>query len=256
MIRRLILIAALVGAPVAAWAEAQGLNIPIPAAEEARDVAVVVDRGLTKTKYLRSRALRNARRAMLAKEPVSEEDLRALADRKDSLAALKYQQILWQRGVKENASDIAYYGSVAAAAGRVSAFHKMVRAMHHLDPQTEPAGRKRQLMRVLYPYAWGGNAVALDALVDFNGEGRLFGALSQKTRSRILAQAEGGDGRTELRLAVNLLKNDTRTRDDEAEALRLLERAQHSSRLSVQTTALNLIALVGSWQAGEGTVTN
>ncbi|KNG93297.1 hypothetical protein [Pseudaestuariivita atlantica] len=237
-------------------AAAQEFEVPIPVAAEGQDVAVVVDRGLTKTKYLPTRKLRAARVAMLAKQVVSDEDLRALADRKDSLAALKYTQLLWQRGVSENASDIAYYGSIAAAAGRVSALKKMIRAMAYLDPATEPAKRRKQLMRVLYPYAWGGNSLALDALVEFNGEGKLFGALSERTRTRILDHAEGGDGRIELRMAVSLLQNTKRTPDDEAAALRLLERAQQSSRLSVKTTALNLIALVGTWQEERRIVTN
>ena len=252
MIVRACLVMLMLAAPAAAGQ----FDIPVPLAKEGQDIAVVVDRGLTKTKYLPTHKLRAARVAMLAKQVVPDEDLKALADRKDSLAALKYTQLLWQRGIAENASDIAYYGSIAAQAGRVTALKKMIRAMAYLDPASEPAARKKQLMRVLYPHAWGGNTLALDALLDFNGEGKLFGALSDRTRAKILSHAQGGDGRIELRMAVALLQNIQRTPDDEAEALKLLERAQQSSRLSVKTTALNLTALVGAWQQERQIATN
>lgn len=236
-------------------AAADELTLPIPPVVERQDVAVVVDRGLTKTKYLRSARLRAARVAMLAKRPVSEADLKALAQRRDSLAALKVTQLLWQRGLEANASDIAYYGSIAAAAGRVSALKKMIRAMEHLDPETEPAARKNQIIRVLYPYAWGGNALALEAVVKYNGEDRLFGALSDGTRRKILQEARDGDGLIELRMAVTLLQDTNRTPETEATALAYLERAQNSERLAVRTTAQNLIALVATWQADGQAVT-
>ena len=45
-------------------------------------------------------------------------------------------------------------------------------------------------------FAPAGNVLALDALIVLNGEGRLFGPMSDRTRDRIVAQAEqAGDGR-------------------------------------------------------------
>lgn len=244
--RVLVTLALLACAPCVVGADVA--SFPIPRAEVQNDTVMIVDRGLTKTRYLPTEVLKSRRIAMLDGQVLSDGELISLAERKDSLAALKYTQRLWDRGVEAHASDIAYYGSIAAAAGRKSAFHKMLRAMYLLDPATEPSARKRQLISVLYPNAWNGNTQALDAVVDFNGEGKLFGALSNKTRLRILTAAKSGDGRVELRMAVNLLNTKTRTPDDEEQAIWLLERAQQSSTLSVAATAQNLIALVRDWQ--------
>jgi hypothetical protein len=123
----------------------------------------------------------------------------------------------------------------------------MIAAMHELDPVEEPRDRIRKYIRVLYPHAWAGNRPALNAVVAFNGEGRLFGALSNRTRDRILSQSEkNGDGRIELGMAVSLLERaaETPNEEDMAQAKSLLERVKSSDHLAVRTSALNLLRLM------------
>ena len=65
---------------------------------------------------------------------------------------------------------------------------------------------------MLYPHAWAGNTLALEAVVAFNGEGLLFGPLSERTRLRILNEAqEHGDGRVEFGMAMALLERSRAT---------------------------------------------
>ncbi|WP_130404205.1 hypothetical protein [Thalassococcus sp. S3] len=241
---------------IAYGALAQAVPITIPTDRETRKISVVTDRGITQTKQLPSAALRQARRDMNAKKVVSDADLRKLADYKDGLAAQKYVALLVGRGLKQNASDVAYYASIAVGAGRVHALPEMVDAMRYLDPDSEPAARKRQLISVLYPHAWAGNSLALDAVVTFNGEGKLFGALSEKTRQRILTHAEDGDGRIELRMALNLLDTPAPTRADLEQAKVYLGRAAKSKTLSVATTAANLIPLIDERHTKLASATN
>lgn len=220
------------------------LSVPNAPDKAARQISVVVDRGLTRTTRLPTRALRAARRAMIAGEPVAAADLRALADRQDGLAALRYVRALVRdhAGDPAHASDIAYYAAVAVGTGRVWPLPDMIAAMHQIDPDTEPAARVNKYISVLYAHAWAGNPLALDAVIDFNGAGRLFGPLSDETRARILAQsAKNGGGRAELRMAIDLMSNPERTAEQTELARRYLDRAAQVKDLAIRTTAINLL---------------
>lgn len=241
----------------AATAQEFALPIPVQTDRDSREISVVVDKGLRSTRSLPTLSLRNARRAMFAGELVSDEDLRKLANYGDSLAALKYVDILMARGLNANASDIAYYGAIAVGGGRVWALPEMVEAMHLLDPKTEPKKRVNKYISVLYPHAWAGNSLALDAVVDFNGEGLLFGALSEATRLKIEAQAEANkDGRTELKQAISILRKPDLTQDELGRARALLERAQKTEHLAVSTMAANLIEQLAANHYGDAAQTN
>lgn len=242
-----------------------GLIVPLPlAAQQAKrpiipiliapssasqNVAVIVDRGLQSSKRLRSRALREARTAMQKGENVSTENLRALGQAGDGLAAQRYVRILLADRTQADPSDIAFFAAVAVGTGRVWTLKPMIAAMHRLDPASEPKERINKYIRVLYPHAWAGNSLALEALVAFNGEGRLFGPLSDSTRDRILAEARAlGDGRTELRLAMGILEvqraSETPDTDAIARAQSYLELAAGSNHLAVSTTAQNLLRMI------------
>jgi len=212
-------------------------------------ISVTVEPGLTNSKRLRSSALRKARTAMHNGDPVYAEDLRALALAGDGLAAQRYVRVLQAGKAAANPSDLAYFSAVAVGTGRIWTIKTMIAAMHELDPETEPRDRIRKYIQVLYPHAWAGNRLALDAVVAFNGEGRLFGPLSDRTRDRILSQSEkNGDGRIELGMAVSLLERaraaETPDKDDLAQAYRLLQRVKSSDHLAVRTSALNLLRLM------------
>ncbi len=221
-------------------------NVIAPAGVEAERVSVVVDPGLTSNKQLRSTALRRARKAMQAGEPVTADQLRALAEAGDGLAAQRYVRLLQAKTVKGTPSDLAYFSAIAVGTGRVWTLGAMIDAMHSLDPQTEPKARINKYIQVLYPHAWAGNRLAFEAVVDFNGEGRLFGPLSERTRVRILEEAQKqGDGRIELGMAMGLLERaaEAGAAGDQhlTDARALLQVAAQSNHLAVSTTAANLL---------------
>lgn len=242
----------------ALWAStAQAQTIPLPFSDEggveARQVSVTVVPGRRSMKGLPADLVR-ARAQMHARQPVSDADLRRLAEYDDGLAAQLYvRRLIAQGRAVSDASDLAYFSAIAVGAGRVWTLPDMVAAMHHLDPRSELGARVRKYIQVLYPHAWAGNTLALQAVVDFNGKGKLFGALSDATRDKILAQSrENADGRVELRLALALLEKPTPSQTDRQEARKLLDRASKSTHLGVMTTAMNLLGLMDRKYASGG----
>jgi hypothetical protein len=240
------LVAALVGVTAgvvttAARAETAILALPVAADPASRQISVTVDPGLTRTRDLPTEDLRAARRALF-EDPatVAPDLLRALADRRDGLAALHYTRHLVATGGSD--SDIAYYGAIAATTGRVWTLRDAVGAMLRLDPATEPRDRIAVYMNMLYPHAWAGNTLALDAIMQLNGEGRLFGPLSDSTRTRILEQAAAnGDGRIEMQMALSLLR-DPASRAASADQIRdYLTRAQATYHPGVRAMATALL---------------
>lgn len=219
-------------------AETALLPLPFPADPAARRISVTVDPGLTRTAALPTQALRQARRDLQADKPVSDGDLRALADRRDGLAAQAWVRRMVASG-QGTPSDIAFYGSIAVASGRVWTLPETVDAMLALDPATEPKERVKTYMAMLYPHAWAGNALAQDALIALNGEGRLFGPMSDKTRARLLeTDRKTGAGRVALQLAVAALRDPA----DPAFARTCLDQAAASPHLAIRTTAAALRA--------------
>lgn len=238
---------------LAGHGHAQAISMNIPVDKTHRQISVVVAKGLTSTAKLPTPALRAARKAMLDGKEITPEDLRALADHGDGLAALKYHRYL-AKAAKDagtpdaNASDIAFYGMIALGTGRVWPLPDVIDALRKLDPATEPAARKKAYVATLYPYAWAGNSLALDAVIELNGPGKLFGEMSKATQDRISKEAEkaDGDGRLALRLALMLVQNPDRSKADLDLAQHFLKLAKASSNLQVQTTATNLADLLAS----------
>lgn len=223
-------------------AESALLALPVQADPASRQISVIVDPGLTRTRDLPTEELRAARRAMFEDAALVAPDLlRQLADRRDGLAALHYTRHLVATGGSD--SDIAFYGTVAAATGRVWALRDAVGAMLRLDPATEPRERVSAYMAMLYPHAWAGNTLALDAILQLNGEGRLFGPLSEGTRARILEQAAAnGDGRIEMQMALSLLR-DPAARAGSADLIRdYLTRARAAAHPGLRAMAAALLA--------------
>ena len=226
-------------------AMAQTIPIPLYDDKEKREISVVVTPGLARTTALRSEELRDARRAMNAGEEISEELLRGLADNRDSFAAIKLVDILVAKGVRDNASDIAFYGSVAVAAGRIHALPEMVEAMRHLDPETEPEERVRKHISVIYAHAWAGNSLALDAVIEFNGPGALFGEMGNVTRRRLEEQARLAEtGRIELRLALRMMERGDLSEREVTIVRGYLDNVENSTVLGMKAIGLNLKGLL------------
>ena len=229
-------------------AHAQDLiSLQIPPDPAHAQISVVVNKGLTRTLKLPTPALRDARQAMLDGKPVTPEALKALADHFDGLAAQKYVRYLLASVPDASASDIAYYGTIAISTGRVWSMPQVVEALHRIEPTTEPPARIKAYVAMLYPHAWAGNSLALDAVIELNGIGKLFGPMSAATQKRVLEQADkAGDGRVPLHLALVLLQQSSRTAAEMDQAKRYLTLAQSSNNLEIQTTAVNLLALIDS----------
>ena len=235
------------GAAQAAAQSTDQITMQIPPDTAHAQISVVVNPGLTRTLKLPTPALRAARQAMLDDKPVTPEALKALADHFDGLAAQKYVRYLLASVPDASSSDIAWYGTIAVSTGRVWTLPQVVQALHRIEPTTEPPARIKAYIAMLYPHAWAGNALALDAVIDLNGMGKLFGPMSAATQKRVLEQADKvGDGRVPLRLALVLLQQPDRTATDLDQAKRYLTLAQASTNLEVQATAINLLALIDS----------
>lgn len=233
------------GAMAANNVAAQTIPIPIYDDKEKRIVSVEVIRGLERTTSLDDLELREARRQMNAGEWVSDEHLRGLAENRDGLAATKYVERLVAKGVRENASDIAFFASTAVGTGRVWPLPEMIDAMRYIDPATEPEDRIKQYITVIYAHAWAGNSLALDAIIEFNGPGKLFGEMGNVTRRRLEEQARLADnGRIELRLALKLLETENLSERDQDLVRGYLETVADSEVLGMRAIAMNLNELL------------
>jgi hypothetical protein len=185
--------------------------------------------------------LRFARLALQAGNVVSPSILRDLADRRDGMAAARYVDWLLTEAPAPSPSDVATYAAIAAGTGRGAYVDDFIDALYALDPATEPEERRSLYISVLYPHAWAGNLSALDAVIDLNGEDRLFGPLSEATRARILEMDQSG--RAAMRLALGLLLKDSPTEADAAQIDLYLALAAESDMLNISTMAANLIEM-------------
>lgn len=211
-----------------------------------RQISVKVESGLKSTRKLPTQELRNLRKEMLEGAEISPEGLRALAEFHDGLAAQRYVRYLVAQGGSD--SDIAYFGSIAAATGRVWTLPETIDAMLRLNPATEPPERVKMYMAMVYPHAWAGNSLALDAVALLNGPGLLFGEMSDRTRKQLNdAMQKAGDGRLELLMAMNLMRDPDRRVRAAAEIRDYLSRATASPVPGIATTAR---ALLGQMATG------
>ena len=225
--------------------EADTFPIPFNVEAESTEVAVVLRRRPFRTRDLPWGPLRDARRQMNAGEEISEDDLRAIAEYGDGLAAHKYVQILTDRGIRNNASDVAFFSAIALETGRIWPLDEFVIALRHLDPETEPDRRVQRYISVLYPYAWAGNRLALEAVIEHNGEGRLFGALSTATAERIRETRESvSDDYSIIRETVTLLEQDYLTASERLRVIGYLSILKASESLPLRTAGYNLSPLI------------
>jgi hypothetical protein len=236
--RTLTLLCVLAALPAAAQVIAPSL----PYDPEGAKVSVITAQALSGTNKLPPGDMRKARKALIAGAEISDAMLRDLADKGDSLAAQHLVRRLVDRGLAANASDIAWYGSFAVGTGKVFLMRDTIAAMRLLNPETEPTERKRAYVAMLYPHAWAGNTLALDAVIELNGEGRLFGPMSDETRAKVKETGEQlGGPRFALRQAVVLLQTTPLGEADRAEARRYLAQAVQSADIGTRTTAENLL---------------
>jgi hypothetical protein len=242
---RILLSVLVISLSGAAIAQDRLISMDIPPDLAHAQISVTVTKGLVKSSRLPNAPLREARAAMQDGKDISPTDLRALAEHWDGLAAQKYVRYLQANVPDASASDIAYFGTIAVSTGRVWSLPQVVDALRKLDPATEPKDRIKAYVAMLYPHAWAGNSLALDAVIDLNGEGRLFGPMSKATAKRVAEMSnKTGDGRIPLRQAVALLQKPGRTAADMDQAKHYLTLAAGAKNLEVMVTATNLLALI------------
>lgn len=207
-----------------------------------RDISVVLNEGLRSMRTLTPEQ-RAARKAMQDGQEISEAELRTLADLWDGVAALRLVRLLEEKGDAALAADIAWYGAIAVSTGRVWPLETTIAALHKLNPAAVPEERMTVYRDMLYAHAWAGNSLALDAVIDLNGEGRLFGPMSEETKAKVLEMGDAiGDGRIALRMALALWQNADSLAADDTLLQDYLDRAIAGNNLVVRTTALNLQA--------------
>jgi hypothetical protein len=244
MYRVLVALLATLATPALAQAQGATADRPMmtPPPFESTRIGVTVFPGLTSNAGLPD-DLRFGRLALQAGNVVSPDMLRDLADRRDGLAAQRYVDWLLTEAPAPPPSDIATYAAIAAGTGRTNYLAEFIAALYALDPATEPEDRVSLYISVLYPHAWAGNLLALDAVIDHNGPGRLFGDLSDATRTRILdMDSAEGNGRAALRLALGLMLQQPRSASDDAQIDAYLARAMSGNNLGIRVTAANLLA--------------
>jgi len=241
-----------VGFPAAAQTAVRDIILHIAPDAEASRISIVVTPNLSHTKRLPTAELRAARKDMLAGTDISDDLLRGISLHYDGLAAQKLVERMLADGAEKHASDIAYFGSIAVSTGRIKSLRPAIAAMMQLDVAAEPAERVRVYAAMLYGHAWAGNPMALDAVMDLNGEGKLFGPLSEKTRAKIVAQGKAaGDGRVALRLAVGLIDRPDAPMADLEQARTYLVQAAAGPHFAVKTTATNLLTIVDTRMASQ-----
>jgi hypothetical protein len=231
--------AAFAALATAALAEAPPvMRLPFPPDDASATVSVTVIEGLRSNARVPTEALRTARKAMQDGQDIAVDDLKALADLGDGLAAQRLVRLIGSGGTEASTSDLAHYAGIAVGTGRVAMLPTLVEALLRIDPLTEPPERVAAHASVIYAHAWAGNALAMDALIALNGEGRLFGPLSDATRSKIEAAGdEAGDGRIFLTMALV----DLQPGGDPARAAGYLTRAAEGSSMMVRLAAETLL---------------
>lgn len=237
--------------PAATIAGNELLALPIASDPALQKISVTVDPGLKSSRRLPA-DLRDLRKAMQDGKDIPVDALLKLAELRDGLAAQRYVRHLVATGGSD--SDIAYFASIAVSTGRVWTLPEAVSAMLRLNPATEPPERVKAYMAMIYPHAWAGNTLALDAVVMLNGKGRLFGEMSDRTRKQLSEQAAKiADGRLELLLAMNLMR-DPDLRSTATDEIRgYLERAAASQVPGIRSAAAALLASMAAGASAAGT---
>jgi hypothetical protein len=224
---------------------AKTIVFTLPPDKSRRNVSVVVREGLRSMALVPTPELKLHRKAMQEGREIPDYALRSLAELWDGMAALRLVRKLAEEGEAARPADIAWYGTIAVSTGRIWPLEDTIAAMHKLDPATVPVDRLQAFSEMLLAHAWAGNSLALDAVIDHSGPGRLLGPMSAEVLARILERdAANGDGRIALRLAIALWQNADSPAAANATLQEYLDRAISGNNLVVRTTALNLSAQI------------
>ncbi|WP_371156017.1 hypothetical protein [Jannaschia sp. 2305UL9-9] len=211
---------------------------------EARRVSVTLVPGVRSSADLKDARLIETRRRLARDQPVTLQDLRALADAGDGNAALHLPRRMEAEGIAAEPANLAHYYGLAAATGRVGGLFGLVRILPAIDPDQTSAARLDLLRKTLMAYAIAGNSVAIDAVIRFDRTGHPFGPMPDD----IARLARDGRGRGAATVALHLAGDLMQRQWDDPDALSLalgyLQTASDAPSMRVRLIAGNMLPVV------------
>jgi hypothetical protein len=162
--------------------------------------------------------LEHIRKRLISRRSVTFQQLRALADAGDSLAAFAYAKKLSGLGNPTLLSDALHYYAEAALGGRHYAARAILDIAARQNLNFNPAHLK-QAERALVMLAEKGNLVAADGLIRFYSTGAPFGAKPKEISGLLERRVRNGDGEAAFRLAMAMLKTDQLSEERKAKVI-------------------------------------
>ncbi len=213
---------------------------PCPAQLVAVDF--VFDNKVTQTRDLPSLALQAARKSMVTGQNMSSDQLRALADAGDGLAAYRYAKVLQASAKPAKAGAAAHYYAIAAYTGRAFAVAPLVKLLVAEGDRYGPR-LLTQCLNALTIQAKSGNARAAQALGQMYAKGTPFGQDLPQAQ-HFLAMAGQNDPAAAMKLALALIADPADAALDHSGARAALKVAAKGTNLQARVTALNLLRLL------------
>ncbi|TNC50852.1 hypothetical protein FHG66_07740 [Rubellimicrobium rubrum] len=218
-----------------AWTEPRAL---------ASAVTLVFDNRITETRDLPTAELQQARRRMIAGEQISWDQMRALADLGDGLAAFRLAERIVALNDPTLLGDAAFYYANSAYTNRDYAVGPLVRILQRRDVEISPR-RLEHLENALRALALNGDEKAAKALTDFYMSGHPFGRQPEKALEFRLDLAQSGNADAAMALVLEALSGRAQVPLDDEQVQRLLGIVEASDDLGLRTTALNLRRMRG-----------
>ena len=221
------------------------MSLGLSAQGQATDVIqidFVFDNKVTHTRDLPSASPHAARKRMVTGGKVSGNELRALADAGDGLAAFRYGKLLQASVPPAKAGSAAHYYAIAAYTGRAFAVLPLGQLLLSEGADYGPS-LLEQSLNALTVQAISGNAKAAQLLAQMYTTGVPFGHdPGQAKHYTVLAGQEDPAGA--LKLGIALINDPADAALDHAGARAALTLAADSTNLSAQITAQNLLRLL------------
>lgn len=213
---------------------------PLPAAVIRVDFKF--DNKVNHTRDLPSMSLQSARKRMVGSGKVSLNELRALADAGDGLAAFRYAKALQEATPPAKAGAAAHYYAISAYTGRSFAVRPLGRLLLSEGAGYSPSLLKQSL-NALTIQAISGDADAAQLLGKMYSDGLPFGRdLGQA--QHFLALAGQSDPGAALKLGIALMSDPADAALDHVGARAALGLAADGPNLSARVTAENLLRLL------------
>lgn len=199
----------------------------------------VWDQRVTETLDLPTWQLQQLRRRMLADQRISFDDMRALADHGDGLAAYRYAQRLVALDRPQLIGDAAHYYATAALTGRDYAIPPMVRLLQQPGLSLSQA-RASHIENALRGFALRGDAKAVKALMRFYASGEPFGDRPGEVQALQIELAEAGDADAARALLTAAISGKLHAPLTDAQTETLFSSLEAAEDLGLRATAQNL----------------